>query len=378
MGGFCLIAYSPFSKFRCKAEQSPLRCPMTGSPLEFTDMPLFDPASIEPATAGLWRYAAMLPVLRHGARRVTLGEGWTPLIADQWAGRNLYWKLDALMPTGSYKDRGVGVMVNWLKGLGYEALADDSSGNAGASLACYAGRAGMRALIFVPASAPYPKKAQVAVYGAELVEVPGARSDATRAVEVATWNSREMAYASHAWHPAFLLGQMTVAWEIWEQLGGAVPDWLIAPAGHGGTLLGAWRGFQHLRVSGVINKLPRLIAVQAEPYTPLYDAFRTGADTVEPTPHVERISADGIAISYPVRWRSLLEAIRFSKGMVLAVTEPEVVQAQEELAAQGVFVEPTSATIAAALKKVPHDAIPTSELMVGILTGHGLKNPPKV
>jgi threonine synthase len=171
---------------------------------------------------------------------------------------------------------------------------------------------------------------------------------------------------------------MTVAWEIWEQLGGAVPDWLIAPAGHGGTLLGAWRGFQHLRVSGVINKLPRLIAVQAEPYTPLYDAFATGADAVEPTPHVERISADGIAISYPVRWRSLLEAIRFSKGMVLAVAEAEVVQAHEELAAQGIFVEPTSATIAAALKKITADTIPSTDLLVGILTGHGLKNPPRV
>jgi threonine synthase len=351
---------------------------MTGSPLEFTDMPLFDPASIDPHVAGLWRYAAMLPVLRNGARRVTLGEGWTPLVAEEWAGRSLYWKLDALMPTGSHKDRGVSVMVNWLKGLGYESLADDSSGNAGASLACYAGRAGLRACIFVPATAPFPKKAQVAVYGAELVEVPGPRSDATQAVEAATWNSREMAYASHAWHPAFLLGQMTVAWEIWEQLGGQVPDWLVAPAGHGGTLLGAWRGFQHLRVSGVTNKLPRLIAVQAEPYTPLYDAFITGADAVEPTPHVGRISADGIAISYPVRWRSLLEAIRFSKGMALVVAESEVVQAHEELAGQGLFVEPTSATIAAALKKVSKETIPASELIVGVLTGHGLKNPPKV
>lgn len=351
---------------------------MSGEPLEFTDMPLFDPASIEAGAAGLWRYGAMLPVLRNGAHRVTLGEGWTPLIADRWAGRTLYWKIDALMPTGSYKDRGVSIMVNWLKGLGYEMLADDSSGNAGASLACYASRAGLGARIFVPANAPTPKKAQVAVYGAELIEVPGARSEATRAVEVATWNSREIAYASHAWHPAFLLGQMTVAWEIWEQLGGAVPDWLIAPAGHGGTLLGAWRGFQHLRVSGVTNKLPRLIAVQAEPYTPLYDAFLTGAHIIDPTPHVERISADGIAISYPARWRALLEAIRFSKGLVLAVDEIEVIAAHESLAEQGIFVEPTSATIAAALKQKALNALQPADLVVGILTGHGLKNPPKV
>lgn len=351
---------------------------MTGAPLEFTDMPLFDPASIEPTMAGMWRYAAMLPVIHNGARRVTLGEGWTPLIAEQWAGRSVFWKFDALMPTGSYKDRGVSVMVNWLRGLGYEALADDTSGNAGASLACYAGRAGLRSVIFVPASAPEPKKAQIMVYGAELVEVPGPRSEATRAVEVATSNSREMAYASHAWHPAFLLGQMTVAWEIWEQLGGAVPDWLVAPAGHGGTLLGAWRGFQHLRVSGVTNRLPRLLAVQAEPYTPLYDAFVSGASAVEPTPHVQTISADGIAISYPVRWRALLDAIRFSRGVAMAVNEREVVAAHTELATRGVFVEPTSATIAAALQKAPKELIRPDELVVGILTGHGLKKPPRL
>ncbi|MCB0068799.1 MAG: pyridoxal-phosphate dependent enzyme, partial [Caldilineaceae bacterium] len=253
-----------------------------------------------------------------------------------------------------------------------------SSGNAGASIACYASRAGMRSVIFVPQSAPDPKKAQIAVYGGELVEVPGPRSQATLAVEAATCNSREMAYASHAWHPAFLFGQMTVAWEIWEQLGGHVPDWLVAPTGHGGTLLGAWRGFQHLRVSGVTNKLPKLLAVQAEPYTPLYDAFVSGANEVLPTPHVERISADGIAISYPVRWRTLLEAIRFSKGFVASVSEEEVRSAHTELAERGVFVEPTSATIAAALKRVPAETVKPGDVIVGVLTGHGLKNPPLI
>lgn len=351
---------------------------MTGAPLEFTDIPLFDPAAIDANGIGLWRYAAMLPVMHNGHRRVTLGEGWTPLIREQWAGRNVYWKLDALMPTGSYKDRGVSVMVNWLKSLHYEALADDSSGNAGASIACYASRAGLRSVIFVPESAPGPKKAQIAVYGGELVEVPGPRSEATLAVEVATRNSREMAYASHAWHPAFLFGQMTVAWEIWEQLGGHVPDWLVAPTGHGGTLLGAWRGFQHLRVSGVTNKLPKLLAVQAEPYTPLYDAFVSRAEEVIPTPHVERISADGIAISYPVRWRALLEAIRFSKGIAHSVSEEAVRTAHGELAERGIFVEPTSATIAAALKQVPAETVKPNEVIVGVLTGHGLKHPPLV
>jgi len=351
---------------------------MTGAPLEYDELPRFDPASIQTAETGIWRYAAMLPVVSPGEARVTLGEGWTPLIRDEWAGIPVMWKIDALMPTGSYKDRGICVLVNWLEGLGYETLVDDSSGNAGASLACYAGRAGLQACIFVPATAPEPKKAQIAVYGGELVEVPGPRSEATLAVEVATRNSREMAYASHAWHPAFLFGQMTVAWEIWEQLGGHVPDWLVAPTGHGGTLLGAWRGFQHLRVSGVTNKLPKLLAVQAEPYTPLYDAFVSRAEEVIPTPHVERISADGIAISYPVRWRALLEAIRFSKGIAHSVSEEAVRTAHGELAERGIFVEPTSATIAAALKQVPAETVKPNEVIVGVLTGHGLKHPPLV
>ena len=351
---------------------------MTGAPLEYSDAPRFAPEAIDPTEIGLWRYAAMLPVVHPGQTRVTLGEGWTPLIHDEWAGLPISWKLDALMPTGSYKDRGVSVMVNWLKGLGYATLVDDSSGNAGASLACYAGRAGLSSCIFVPTTAPEPKKAQVSIYGGELVEVPGGRAETTKAAEAATYNSRNIAYASHAWHPAFLLGQMTVAWEIWEQLGRVVPDWLVAPTGHGGTLLGAWRGFQHLRSSGVTNKLPKLIAVQATPYTPVYDAFRNDWEQIHPDQHMERISADGIAISYPVRWAAVLDAIRYSKGMAVAVSEGEVVAAHHALARRGLFVEPTSATIAAALTQLPPDTIKPRELVVGVLTGHGLKNPPKL
>ena len=373
-----MIAYCPTSSFTSPAEQSPLRCPISGDPLEFTQLPRFDPASSDPGQAGIWRYEAMLPVVMAGQRRVTLGEGWTPLIKDEWAGQPVYWKLDALMPTGSYKDRGVSVMVNWLKGLGFETLVDDSSGNAGASLACYASRAGLNSCIFVPSMAPEPKKAQIAIYGGELVEVPGPRAAATMAAEAVTGTSRDMAYASHAWHPAFLFGQMTVAWEMWEQLGQRVPDWIVVPTGNGGTLLGAWRGFQHLRDCGVTNRLPRLIAVQAEPYTPLYDAYDNGWEKIQPEAHMEQISADGIAISYPVRWAALLEAIRYSRGMAVAVTEEQVTAAHHTLARSGLFVEPTSATVAAALALLPKGTFKPREVVVGVLTGHGLKHPPLI
>jgi threonine synthase len=173
----------------------------------------------------------MLPVVAPHRDRITLGEGWTPLLPDFWGDLALFWKFDALMPTGSYKDRGVSVMVNWLVGHGAMSVVNDSSGNAGASLACYAARANLDATIFVPESAPAPKKAQVTLYGAELVEVPGPRDAAAKAATAASRMVKSIKYASHAWHPAFLLGQMTCAWEVWEQLGGNVLGSGAGPAG---------------------------------------------------------------------------------------------------------------------------------------------------
>jgi threonine synthase len=372
-----LIAYCPSSPFRIGAELAPLRCPLSAEPLEYSDLPRFDPEQIDSAEMGLWRYATFLPVVHPQKKRISLGEGWTPLVPDQWAGQPLYWKLDALMPTGSYKDRGVCVLVNWLAGLGAHTLVDDSSGNAGASLACYAGRAGLTARIYVPESAPEPKRAQIAVYGAELVEVQGPRGQARLAAETDTQHGREVAYASHAWHPAFLLGQMTCAWEIWEQLGGRVPTWLVAPVGNGGLLLGTWRGFQSLHRAGLIERLPRLLAVQAEPYTAIFDAFHDGSDAVSSERRVERISADGIAINQPVHARAVLQAVRQSEGTVIAVSDAAVLAAQEKLAIRGLFVEPTSATVAAALNQA-RSRFGENDIIVAILSGHGLKNPPKL
>ncbi len=371
-----MIAYCPTSRFRVAAQLSPLRCPSTGDPLEFTELPPFHVERIDPCEPGLWRYGAMLPVVAARPNRVTLGEGWTPLIDDSWQGRPLRWKLDALMPTGSYKDRGVSVMVNWLAEQGAESLVDDSSGNAGASLACYAARAGLQATIYVPESAPEPKKAQVVIYGAELVEVRGPRSQCALAAENATRGSREIAYASHAWHPAFLLGMMTLAWEIWEQNGRKVPNWIVAPVGNGGLMMGIWRGFQHLQKSGATASLPRLVGVQAEPFTPVYDAFvRNDVDYDEPPLLLETITADGIAISRPVRGHAVVEAIAQSGGTAVSVSDTEIERAHMALARRGLFVEPTSATVAAALSKLDNTISPRDDV-VAVLTGHGLKRLP--
>ena len=369
--------YCPTSSFRGPANIAPLRCPITSAPLEFTSLPRFQPESIDSSETGLWRYAHLLPVVSPGQERCTLGEGWTPLLSDTWSGVPLHWKNDAIMPTGSYKDRGVSVMVNWLLGREATKVVDDSSGNAGASLACYAARAMIDSCIYVPASAPEPKKIQIAIYGSELVEVPGTRAAATKAAEAASQTVNSVKYASHAWHPAFLLGQMTAAWEIWEQLGRRTPDWLISPVGHGGCLLGTWRGFQHLFASGVVDRLPRLVAVQAEPYTPVFDAFHAGETETDGQPHMGRILADGIAIDAPVRASAVLTALRRSGGIAVAVSEAEIVDCHGRLARRGLFVEPTSATVAAAVDQLRHTFDP-GEVVVALITGHGLKNPPRI
>lgn len=373
-----MIAYCPTSNFRAQAEFSTLRCPNTNEPLEYTDLPPFDPNAIDPTQMGLWRYAAMLPVVAPDRERISLGEGWTPLIADRWQGVSLYWKMESLMPTGSYKDRGFSVLINWLLGLNASLVVEDSSGNAGASLACYAARAKLQACVYVPSTAAAPKKAQIAVYGAELVEVPGPREAATAAAVAATRLNKGTRYASHALQPAYLLGQMTCAWEIWEQLGRRAPDWYIAPAGQGGQLLSVWRGFQQLHKAGLIDRLPRLAAVQAEPFTPIFDAFHNGQNrATTPCAPLGQNSADGIAITHPLRSVTVLTALRRSGGTVISVTEEELMDAQMELAGQGIYVEPTSATVAAAIEKL-RPSLQSTQTVVAVLTGSGLKKTPTI
>jgi threonine synthase len=150
---------------------------------------------------------------------------------------------------------------------------------------------------------------------------------------------------------------------------------VVAPVGNGGLLVGLWRGFQHLHKSGVIDRLPRLAGVQAEPFTPIHDAFARGEDEIEPLVILETICADGIAIANPARGRGVLDALRQSGGLSVAVTEHEIMRAHTRLARQGLFVEPTSAAVAAALHRL-NDAIPSGESVVAVLTGHGLKRPP--
>lgn len=323
---------------------------------------------IEPSRRSLWRYAAAMQVPFEGA--VSLGEGWTPLLARPWQGLPVLWKLEYVMPTGSFKDRGMTAMVSYLKQHGITEVLEDSSGNAGASLATYAAAAGMRCRILVPASASYPKIVQMAAHGADVVAVPGTRQDVA---DAALREADRMFYASHNRQPFFLEGTKTLAYELWEQLGFRVPDNVIVPVGYGANVLGCERGFAELMRAGETDRMPRIFGVQAANVSPLAQAYDDGLDdykAILPQPTL----AEGIASQRPTRGRAILRAVRDTHGAIVAVSEDEIVEALRALAGMGFYVEPTCASAGAALVRlIATGEIGQGETTVVVLTGTGLK-----
>jgi threonine synthase len=323
--------------------------------------------------ASLWRYRAGLAL--GSAPRVSLGEGWTPLVTRHWEGIPVRFKLESQMPTGSFKDRGTAVMLNHLLEVGIGPVHEDSSGNAGSSLATYAAVAGLRCRIYGPATAPRATIVQSAAAGAEVRAVAGSRQAVTEAALAATGESF---YASHNWHPFFIEGTKTLAYELWEQLGFQVPDNILVPTGYGSNILGLDRGFDELARRGEIARRPRLFAVQAENCAAFAAAWAVGAaDYVPFTP--QATVADGIATVKPVRTAEVLTALRRSQGGVLAVAEAEIGPALIALGRLGLFVEPTAATAGAALSRLRRDrTIEAEQITVVVLTGHGLKAADKI
>ncbi len=347
----------------CGRAAAPLDWHCDGHPLEIASPPPFAAAAIDTGVWSMWRYAAALPV----ARRVSLGEGLTPLVPVETAGMRFHAKLEYLNPTGSYKDRGTAALLSHLLAGGVEAVIEDSSGNAGASLAAYCAAAGVRARIYVPVAAPAGKKRLIERFGAALVEVPGPRAAATDAARQA---ARAVPYASHAWSPLFIAGQMTCAWEIWEQMGRRAPDALVVPVGYGGLLLGLARGFGALLAAGLIERLPRLYAAQAAACDPLVRAWERGGPVTAAAQGTT--VADGITVALPLRADELLRALRASGGAALRVSDEAVLAAQAALARRGLLVEPTGAVGAAALADACRLAGADAEIVVP-LTGSGLK-----
>jgi threonine synthase len=337
-----------------------------GGPLDLTPGPGLRPGGIDTNIASLWRYRR---TLTPAVPALSLGEGWTPLVKGRWEGRPVEWKLDYLMPSGSFKDRGIAMMASYLAQAGVTAVHEDSSGNGGASLALYAAALGISCRILVPATTSPGKIVQIAASGAEPVLVEGSRDDVARKAREADDGTF---YASHNWQAHFLEGLKTLGFELWEQSDFAVPDCIVAPTGSGSVLLGCAKAFAELRAAGSLDRSPRLYAAQAANCAPLHRAFKDGSDPV--LSESKATIAEGIATARPVRGPAVLAAIRASGGTVVAASEDEIGAATLALARQGLFVEPTSAAAAAGLTRLLEaGAIAPGERVVVVLTGSGLK-----
>jgi len=327
----------------------------------------------------VWKYKEFLPVFDE-TKIVTLREGGTPLYRCERLGKelgveNLYVKNEGANPTGSFKDRGMTVGVSKALELGVKAVVCASTGNTSASLAAYAAKAGLPCIVLIPAGkVALGKLAQAMMYGAIVV---GVRGNFDVALQMAVSASKQVGlYLLNSINPFRIEGQKTAAFEICDQLEWQVPDRVVLPVGNAGNITAYWKGFRELKASGLVEKLPKMVGVQAAGASPIAKAFAANRATIEPVKDPDTV-ATAIRIGNPVNWKRALNALRGSNGAALTVTDDEIIKAQKLLARkEGIFIEPASAASIAGLKKlVENGEVDVDETIVCIATGHGLKDP---
>jgi threonine synthase len=346
----------------------PFRCPDCGAPYDLPEITIHKEVGTSIPGIGMRRFRHALP-LPPKAEFISLGEGDTPLVPLTIQGRVVHFKCEQLNPTGSFKDRGTAVLVSALSYAGMNEVVEDSSGNAGASLAAYAAYAGIKARVFVPAYASGPKRRQIEAYGAQVVAVEGPRSEATEAVlnEV----EKGAIYASHAYHPHGLAGMATIGFELLEQLRVA-PATVLMPVGQGSLILGLDLGFRALLKAGRVKRLPQLIGVQARACAPIWNRLHLGSSDLGEVMEGNTM-AEGIRTQHPLRLERVLQVVERSKGDVVAVEEGAILDGFRQLATRGLYVEPTSAVVWPALMALWEKIC---DPVVVILSGSGLKSSP--
>ncbi len=351
----------------------PRWCGDAHEPLLLTPLPGIGRDQVESATRSLWRYRAAFPLACEAP--ITMGEGCTPLLARRLNGAEVLLKCEWVMPTGSFKDRGASVMLSLLAQQGVTAVLEDSSGNGGAAVSAYAAAGGLGATIMAPASTSPAKTVQMRAHRATVELIPGSRQDTA---DAAVSRSASVFYASHNWHPFFLHGTKTLAYELWEDLGFRAPDTVIVPCGAGSNVLGCWIGFTELRRAGAIKRMPRIFAAQPRNCAPIAAAFLAGAEGPVASP-VSPTIAEGTAIAVPIRLREVLGVLRESDGGAVTLTEEEIAAATLELASGGIYVEPTAAQVLAAHRHLlASGAVVPGQTTVLVLTGSGLKATPRI
>ena len=324
----------------------------------------------------MWRYRELLPI-GESTEPPPLRVGWSPLyeekrLAERLGLKRLWVKDDGLNPTASLKDRASAMAVAKAREAGAEVIACSSTGNAASSLAGNAAAAGLKTYIFVPSRAPKGKVAQLMTFGATVISVQGSYEEtfelSKAAIEKWGWYNRNAAI-----NPYLSEGKKTVALEIMEQLDWQVPDYIAISVGDGCTIAGLWKGLKDLYAIGFIDRLPRLISVQAEGCCPLNRAIESGEDWY---PMEENTLADSIAVGVPRNADKALMAIRESGGIAVNVSDGEIMAAQKLLGMTcGVFGEPAGVTGTAGVKKLCEQGVLGKEdTVVSVVTGNGLKD----
>ncbi len=330
--------------------------------------------------SGVWRFRELVLPLEP-AHIVTKPEGNTNLYASPrvaaFAGvERLQLKHEGENPTGSFKDRGMTVGVSVAHRLGMRRVACASTGNTSASMAAYAAAAGMQAIVFIPDGAiSYGKLSQALAYGARTIQIGGDFDDAMRLVE-AVCNAAGI-YLLNSINPFRIEGQKAIAFELLQDLGWQVPDWLVVPGGNLGNNTALSKGLLELHAHGLITRLPRLAVVQAAGANPLYTAFAHGTPVV-PVPHAETL-ATAIRIGNPLSWKKSLRGIRALAGVVTEVSDQQIMDAKAHIDAAGIGAEPASAASVAGLRRLVAEGVIAKDAhVVAILTGHLLKDPDAV
>ena len=324
----------------------------------------------------MWRYRELLPV-EEDTPNTPLRVGWSPLyeeprLAEQLGLKRLWVKDDGQNPTASLKDRASAMAVAKAREAGAKVIACSSTGNAASSLAGNAAAAGLKTYIFVPSRAPKGKVAQLMTFGATVISVQGSYEEtfelSKQAIDRWGWYNRNAAI-----NPYLSEGKKTVALEIMEQLSWQVPDYIAISVGDGCTIAGLWKGLKDLYAIGFIDRLPRLISAQAEGCCPINRAI---AENKPWEPMEENTLADSIAVGVPRNADKALTAIRESDGIVVNVSDQEIMAAQRLLGRTcGVFGEPAGVTGAAGVKKLcEQGVIGKDDTVVSVVTGNGLKD----
>jgi threonine synthase len=321
------------------------------------------------------KYLPFMP-LKNYSNFVSLKEGASPLIKSKRVGPSLnielYFKLESQNPTGSFKDRGSAVELTIAKELNAPGIVVASTGNMAASCSCYAAAAQIPCFVFVPEDTPPSKLCQAISYGGRIVQVKGSYNDAAALAERV---AAELGFYLAGDYAFRVEGQKTAAFEVVDQLYFNPPDALLCPIGCGTNLTGYAKGFKEYFALGVIDRVPRLIGVQAEGAASVVNAFQKNSRDVESLPELQTICS-AIAVKRPIDGMKALDAIYSTNGEAVAVSDKETLEAQFMLSRdEGLFVEPSCATAIAALIKLCRSGSFAQKRVVCVLTGSGLKDP---